>query len=386
MKTSNLARRQFERILLVKPSAFGDVLHTLPVLAKLRARYPTARIDWLVTPENAEVVRYHPALSNVVLFPRHGYTHFGRSWSATTGLLKLFARIWRTRYDLVIDLHGQFRSALFVAATGTCVRVGFDRPRRGSARTAAGAVVEHGWTGAREGSWRIYSHRLPIRSLDAHAVDRYLWLAPLLGLDEGPPDLTVHWPAAADARAEGLLHEAGVEGRPFALLVPGTVWQTKHWHVEGFAEVGRYLLRQGLAVVLAGSNRDRVRCRAVAARCPGARDLSGRTSLADFAALVSRSAVNVTNDSGPMHLAAALGRPLVCVFGPTDPVRIGPYGRPDAVVRAELPCSPCYLKKLRQCPHEHACMNQVAGETVIERVRTVLGRVRSASGRPPMAG
>jgi ADP-heptose:LPS heptosyltransferase len=124
--------------------------------------------------------------------------------------------------------------------------------------------------------------------------------------------------------------------------------------------------------VLAGSPRDRARCQAVVAQCPGACDLSGQTSLSEFAALMSRSTVNVTNDSGSMHLAVALDKPVVSVFGPTDPVRIGPYGRAHAVVRASVPCSPCYLKKLSQCPHEHACMNQVTAEMVIERVHTVL--------------
>lgn len=382
MKTTTLRARAFQRILLIKPSAFGDVVHTLPVLVKLRARYPAARIDWLITPENAELVRYHPALSNVVLFARRDYARFGRSWSATTGLLRLLATIWRARYDLVIDLHGQLRSALFTVASGAPIRVGYDRPRPETGRTLSQLhdpeVGLHGWNGAREGSWLAYSQRLPIRRLDVHAVDRYLWLAPLLGLDDGPPDFRVYWPPAAEERVSGLLEQQGLHAQPFAILVPTTIWATKHWHVSGFAQVGRYLLGNGLGVVLAGSTRDRVRCQQVAAACPGARNLAGQTTLAEFAALMSRASVNVTNDSGSMHLAVALGKPVVSVFGPTDPVRIGPYGRPQAVVRVDLPCSPCYLKKLCQCPHDHACMRQVTAAMVIERLQTVLPRKRRA--------
>src|SRR5437868_7364145 len=100
-KIGSLAFRQFERILLIKPSAFGDVLHTLPVLVKLRARYPSARIDWLITPENAELVRYHPALSNAVSFPRRDLARIGRSWSAAVGLWRLLRRVRNGRYDLV---------------------------------------------------------------------------------------------------------------------------------------------------------------------------------------------------------------------------------------------------------------------------------------------
>src|SRR5947208_9349864 len=96
---ASLRSRIFKRILLITPSAFGDVVHTLPVLVKLRDRYPTARIDWLITPENAELVRYHPALSNVVLFDRRSYARRGRRWSALLGLGQLFASLWRTRYD-----------------------------------------------------------------------------------------------------------------------------------------------------------------------------------------------------------------------------------------------------------------------------------------------
>jgi heptosyltransferase-2 len=125
-------------------------------------------------------------------------------------------------------------------------------------------------------------------------------------------------------------------------------------------------------VVIAGSPKERARCGEVAAACPGACDLSGQTSLAEFAALVNRSAVSVTNDSGSMHLAVALDRPVVSVFGPTDPLRIGPYGRPHAAVWAGLPCAPCYFKSLSQCPHDHACMRRVTADMVIERLEGVL--------------
>jgi lipopolysaccharide heptosyltransferase I len=367
-----LRSHPFERILLVKLSAFGDVVNTLPVLAKLRARYPAARIDWLITPENAEVVRYHPALSGVVLFQRRDYTRFGRRWSATVGLLRLLAQIRRARYDLVVDVHGQFRSALFIAASGAPVRLGFDRPRRDVAADRFKGVCAHGWNGAREGSWLAYTHRIPVPTLDVHAIDRYLWLGRPLGFDDGPPDLRVYWPAAAEEKADALLGRHGLRGRPFAVVVPTTIWPTKHWHVEGFAGVGRYLLQRGLGVVVAGAPKDRARCAEVAAACPGACDLAGQTTLAEFAALLNRAAVAVTNDSGSMHLAVALGRPVVSVFGPTDPLRIGPYGRRDAVVWAGVPCAPCYFKSLSQCPHDHACMRQVTAGMVIERVEAVL--------------
>src|SRR5207245_4425172 len=124
----------------------------------------------------------------------------------------------------------------------------------------------------------------------------------------------------------------------------------------------------GWAVVLAGSASERDRCQAVAARAAGVVDLSGRTTLSELAALLAQAALCVTNDSGSMHLATALGRPVVSVFGPTDPIWIGPYGRPHAVVRADVPCAPCYLRKLADCPHGHQCMRDVSRTRVVERI------------------
>jgi heptosyltransferase I len=378
----SLQTQAFARILLIKPSAMGDVINTVPVLAKLRARYPAARIDWLLNPAIAELIGGHPALSNVIPFERNLYARAWRSWFAAKGLGRLLSTIRRNRYDLVIDLHGQFRSALLALASGAPTRIGFDRPRPSRSasdrRLVEGAYV-HGWTGAREGAWMAYTHRIPIPALDVHAVDRYLWLAPILGLDDGPPDFSLPPSLKAEWRVDALVKRHGLGGKPLAVLAPGTLWETKHWRVEGFAEVARHLTRTGRAVALAGSLAERARCQAVASQCPGARDLSGQTTLSELAALIRRAEVCVTNDSGSMHLAVAIGRPVVSVFGPTDPIWVGPYGRPHAVVRAGLPCSPCYLRRLQACPNGHACMKEVTGAMVVERVEEVLAGERRPS-------
>src|SRR5438874_1348942 len=156
-----LRTRQFERILLIKPSALGDVIHTLPVLAKLRARYPAARIDWVLTPAIAELVGRHPALSNVVLFDRPAFARWWQGGSVGN-VIRLLANLRRTRYDLVVDLHGQFRSAVLTLATGAGVRIGFDRPHAGprapSDRQLVSNAYRHGWTGARECAWLASTH------------------------------------------------------------------------------------------------------------------------------------------------------------------------------------------------------------------------------------
>ncbi|HVS39003.1 MAG TPA: lipopolysaccharide heptosyltransferase II [Gemmataceae bacterium] len=383
MPDSSLSARSFERILLIKPSAVGDVVHAVPILAKLRARYPSAQIDWLLNPAIAELIGGHPALSNVVPFDRSAYARAWRSWAAAASLAGMISAVRRARYDLVVDLHGQFRSAVLAWASGAAVRIGFDRPRRRpqaeSDRRLNEQAYVHGWTGAREGAWLAYTHRIPIPALDVHAVDRYLWLRPILGLDDGPPDFRLPVSPEAEDRMDALMERGGMTGRPLAVLVPGTLWETKHWHVEGFAEVARGLTRRGFAVALAGSPAERGRCQAVAALCPGVRDLSGRTTLSDLAALIRRAEICVTNDSGSMHLAVALGRPVVSVFGPTDPIWIGPYGRPRSVVQSAAACSPCYLRKLRACPHGHACMTEVTGAMVMDRVEEVLAQTHQAA-------
>jgi heptosyltransferase-1 len=380
-RASELQSAEFSRILLIKPSALGDVVHTIPVLVKLRARYPHARIDWLITPENAEIVRCHPALSNVVLFARRDFSKRGRRWRALLAFFDLLKQIRRARYDLVIDMHGQVRSALFALISGARVRIGFDRPIRRSLTVSAEHdlrnVPSHGWRGAREGSWIAYTHRIPIPTLDVHAIDRYLWVAPLLGLDDDPPDLAIHLSSDTVRNVERLLKEHGVHADvPLVVLVPGTIWETKHWTIEGFAGVARTFLNDGFAVALAGTKRDQQRCRQIAAAAPGVCDLSGKTTPAELAALIRRAEVAVTNDSGSMHVAASLRKPTVSVFGPTNPVHIGPYQRPESVVRMDLPCSPCNYRRLSQCPFDHACMKQVTSEMVVERVQKIFATTK----------
>jgi heptosyltransferase-2 len=131
-------------------------------------------------------------------------------------------------------------------------------------------------------------------------------------------------------------------------------------------------LQKDFAVVLAGAARERAACAEVAKLEPGVINLAGETTLSELAALIRRAAICVANDSGPMHLAVALDRPVVSVFGPTDPIWIGPYRRADAVLQANLACSPCYLRQLSRCDHAHACMQNIPARAVIERVEAII--------------
>ncbi|MGN6749728.1 MAG: glycosyltransferase family 9 protein [Xanthobacteraceae bacterium] len=376
---ADLTRRDFDKILLIKLSAVGDVVHTIPVLNKLRRRYPRAQLDWLVTPAIAELLRYHPAITNIVEFEREVWS---TPWRLKPFVAygRLAGRLRAAAYDLVVDMHGQFRTAALTLATGAPVRIGFDRPRASvwdaSPRKFPEQARKHAWQGAREGSWLAYTHHIPVPTLDLHAVDRYLNVGPILGLDTGRADFSFPIPRSAISRVDTLLSQYGTGRANLVVMAPGTVWETKHWGTDKFAQVARHFLSKGLGVILTGSQRERVVCEEVAASAPGVVDLAGMTTLSELAALISRSVISITNDSGPMHLAVALDRPVISIFGPTDPVWIGPYARTDSVLHADLECSPCYLRTLKQCPHDHACMRSVSPLAVIERAENVLAARR----------
>jgi ADP-heptose:LPS heptosyltransferase len=207
-----------------------------------------------------------------------------------------------------------------------------------------------------------------------HAVDRYLRFCSMLDLMQDGVDFSFAVSEDSVARVTRLLdrHFGGIGNAGLAVIAPGTVWETKHWSSAGFARIARYLMRKNIAVVLIGSNGERAVCWEVANMAPGAVNFAGATSLGELAALIRRATICVTNDSGPMHLAVALDRPVVSIFGPTDPLWIGPYQRPDAVVSAAVSCSPCYLRQLNRCPHGHACMRGISAGAVIERIEATL--------------
>ncbi len=375
MPPADLTRCDFRKILLIKLSAVGDVVHTIPVLNKLRRRYPGAQLDWLVTPGIAELLRHHPAITNIIEFERE-------AWSTPWRLApfvsygRLAAKLRAAGYDLVVDMHGQFRTAALTLATGAPARIGFDRPRArvwdASPRKFPEQARKHAWQGAREGSWLAYTHHIPVPTLDLHAVDRYLNVGPILGLDSEPADFSFPIPQSALSRVEALLAQHNANRAGIVIMAPGTLWETKHWGADKFAAVAAHFMSKGSSVILIGSQRERVVCEEVAGVAPGVIDLAGMTTLSELAALIQRSAISITNDSGPMHLAVALKRPVVSIFGPTDPVWIGPYKRSDAVLHADLECSPCYLRKLKHCHHGHACMHSVSVSAVIERAERIL--------------
>jgi lipopolysaccharide heptosyltransferase I len=339
------------RILIIKPSALGDVVHTLPVLNLLRRRWPDAHVAWVVGGAFASLLEGHPQLDVVIRFERRRFARGWRDPGAAAGLLRFARDLRRGEFDLVIDLQGLLRSGWMTMRTRAPVRVGFSN--------------------ARELAHLFYTHRVPVDSSEQHAVDRYLKLCEALGCGRTPVEFAFH--LTDDDRR----HVAAALGhdRPFAVLLPGTNWPTKRWPVEHFAAlVGPLRERFGLDSIVAGG----ADVAGIAGLIPRATNLVGKTTnLRQLVALLDRADLVIANDSGPMHIAAALGRPLVTVFGPTNPRRTGPYGRLDSVVRLDIPCSPCYS---RRCSHQ-SCLRWLQTEHVLEIAERQLRLVPSPSGR-----
>lgn len=323
-----------QRILIIKPSSLGDVTHALPVLRLVRRKWPAAHISWLVAPFCAGLLEGNPDLNDVILFDRKRYGSAWKSWRAGLELWRFHRDLRRQRFDLVIDLQGLFRSGWLARATGAPVRIGFEN--------------------AREGAPWFYTQRVPVPSLDVHAVDRYLSVAAALGCEAGPAEFS--FPHTDEDRRT--IDAFIPPGERYAVLMPGANWETKRWPVENFAALVEPLKeRFGLRSVLSGGA-DVIE---LAQRVPQALNLAGKTNLRQLVALLERADLVVANDSGPMHIAAALGRPLVTVFGPTNPVRTGPYGRPECVVRANIDCAPCYS---RRCSHT-SCLQKLSIEPIL---------------------
>jgi heptosyltransferase I len=385
--TAELTSRDFQRILLIKLSAVGDVVHTIPLLNKLRQRYPKARIDWLVTPAIAELLANNPAISNVIEFVRDEWS---KPWQLApyASAARLIAQLRAKQYDLVLDLQGQLRSGVFAFASGAPVRIGFDRPRaerwQALQRKIPDEARRHAWQGAREGSFLAYTHHVDLPTLDIHPIERYLRFGALLGLDTKDTDVAFPIPAEAANRIDALLDYYEIAKARLVVMAPGTNWETKQWRSDAFAEVARHFLDKKFAVTLIGSGGEHELCAEVAKLAPGAINLAGETTLAELAALIRRGTICVSNDSGPMHMAVALDRPVVAVFGPTDPVWAGPYRRDHAVIRADLPCSPCYLRLLARCTHNHDCMKNVSASAVIERAEKIIAALPPSRPRPAL--
>ncbi len=332
---------------MIKLSSLGDVIHTLPTLEALRGRYPQGHITWLVEEAHAPVVAGHPALDEVWRLPRIRLGKPG-GMGDLSGAWQVARRLRAKPFDLVIDLQGLLKSAVWVALARSPRKLGYDRTR--------------------ELSYLPLTERLRPFDPEAHAVWRYLNVARHLGAPAGPPRFRLGLKMPGDL---GRLISSGLK-RPLAIIHPGARWPTKLWPAAHWARLAEWLTRdQGFQVVITGSLGDRESAQEIVEQTTGPLlNLAGRTTLAELAALLQQARLAVTTDTGPMHLAAALGTPVAALFGPTAPWRTGPFGEGHEVVRLALDCSPCFR---RQCP-EPRCLTDLPVSVAQEAVEKILVR------------
>ena len=325
------------KILIVKLSSLGDVIQALPVLTALKEGLAGAEVHWVVEPEARKILENHPLLDRLIVFPRK------EIFRGDVKSLKAFVSLLRAQsYDVALDLQGLLKSALVLTLSRARQKVGFSNHR--------------------EGSPLFYTLKLPPYDPDLHAVRRYLLALEILGVREKRPRFVLPPLPPLEALRERLsLPEE------FVLFITQSRWQSKLWSKEGWRVLAQKFLNLGLTPVLVGTREEGPRLAEIAL---GTRALSlaGRLDLLELGSLIKGARLVVSVDTGPMHLAAALGRPLVALFGPTAPWRTGPFGERHQIISQKSPCSPCFKKFCA----ERACLLKISPEEVWEACQRLL--------------
>jgi len=338
----------------------GDLVMCTGAFRELRRALPQARLTLLTTPAMAPLVRANPHFDDILFYDREGRDR-GR-W----GFARRVWELRRRRYDLVVDLQSSARS-----------------------RWIARALV----AGLRVGNHRGFFYHLapppypPITSPERpHAVDRVFEILGLIGIDGVSREPEFHCTAEEDAAGPALWSEAGlVPGEAAVVFSPGASprWSTKRWPAEHFVSLGRGLLDEYPArVVLVGLAADADALGEMAAGIgPRALSAAGRTTAGELAALLRRADLAVSTDSAPMHLAAAVGCPVVALFGATNHRASRPYGKAHRVLTCGCERSPCFLP---ECPEP--CLARIAPERVLDEARAILGPAAGDHRRRSDAG
>jgi len=352
------------KVLIIKASALGDVVHALPVLAWLKSADPAVTIDWLVEDGFAPLLDGHPLVCKVHRIATRSWRRQGwlaairESWQAV-------GRIRGENYDVVLDLQGNSKSGLFALLSGASRRYGFDRQGVREWPNLLATNCRVGLTAA--------EHHISERSL---AIARAAFPRGHEHLLAGP--LPVRPEAAA--QVDALLAGFGLSDSRFAVLHYGTTWTTKLWPAANWQALVRSLAAESdLALVLTwGSSEERIVVERIAAAA-GARALVWpRGTLPELAALLARAAIVVGGDTGPIHIAAAVGTPTVSIYRVTDGRRNGPRGEQHLRLQSPLECSPCLLKA---CDRDRECGLSIAVSSVIEAVRQLLTQGQQVSRR-----
>lgn len=333
------------KILIVQTAFIGDVILATPLVEAAHQVFAPCEVHFMVTPAAANALERHHGIKRVLIFDKRG------SQRSLAALWQLAQNLRRENYAAAIVPHRSLRSALLVWLARIPLRIGFAR--------SAGSF--------------LFTRRVPYRPV--HEVERNLDLLRPLGALPQVLAPRLEWDDADAVAVTETIRDRGA-GRQWCALAPGSVWATKRWPADRFAQLARALIAEHNAVVfLVGGKNDAALCAAIEAQA-GAHclNLAGRLSLRQSAALLDRCAVLVSNDSAPTHLGVATRCRVLTIFGPTVPAfGFAPFGAGHAVIEKNLSCRPCSAHGGRRCPiGTHACMLEISVEEVLMRVDEML--------------
>ncbi len=339
MPTSLPPLADVRRLLIVKTSSIGDVIHALPVVQTIKEAAPHLTLGWVVRRRCADILRGNPYIDHLYVMPDK---------PSLAELLALRRELRLARYDMALDMQGLLLSGLITRLSGAPVRVGWDRNREGNALFLTDAIV-------------------PGKGKQAHEVDLLYGFADALGVHVLHPEFTPQPYLAADGAAQAAVWLEDLPHPRIALNV-GASRAYKRWPVENWTEVALSLTQQSRSVVFVGDKTD---AESVAQITPtltgGYVDLSGKTTLRELASVLAACDLLVSGDSGPMHLAVAVGTPVVAIFGATHPARHGPYGARNTVLHDPVPGLVVSGKRPTEAEGA-ACMARITPDAVLEAV------------------
>ena len=341
------------KILVIKLSAIGDVIHSLPFLEVLKDTFPFSTIDWVVEEDAADIVQDHPDIDTLIIFSRKSwikrfakkneYRSIGKEVADFLKVLK------KKRYDIVIDLQGLLKSGILTFISRGKRKIGLN--------------------GGREASSIFINERVVVPDPDIHALERYLYITRYLGATKTGWSGRVPIDAADTRYINDLLQ--GIDDTPLIAVNPMAKWETKLWGLNRFAcLVDRIKETLGAEVIFTGSESDRKQIETILSKMnTRVLNFAGKSTLKELACLYERCAIVISTDTGPMHLAAAMNNPVVvALFGPTSPLKTGPYGPRHRVLRTGIECSPCFKKKCI----DMSCMKEITVDMVFNIVKEVL--------------
>ena len=375
------------KILLVRLGSLGDLVHAVPVAAALRERHPAARIDWLVDARYAAVLDLLPIIDRRIVISPSGLAaradrpgHPGdRRFSGLRGVVGAIREPRRQQYDAAVDLQGLIKSAVLARASGARRVLGFEReqlrerqaslfytetcPFREPEGSRHNCQVWGEASASRVPPSQVWGEASASPKPRRHVVFKNLSVLPAL---DTPVPVTPRFPLAipVSPALEAFRETLGATGRDgFALLNPGAAWPNKRWPAERFGKVASALrARHGLASVVSWGPGEEGLARAVAAASDGAALSAPPTRVADLLAFAAEARLVVSGDTGPLHLAAAVGTPIVALFGPTDPDRNGPWADADVSLSRFADCVCHYV---RRCRRERPCIEDITVEDVL---------------------